>query len=138
MVKKSAQPVYRVTTAWLVVFYVVFALVFFCFLQRKGAFWAELPGQVGSHFSNFAISYLIVAGPGLMNLILGAPFAAIWLIVGGMIFANLLAEFALTFINTKDPLDAVYGIAGTLLALGLLLLIKRYGLVKIPAKSPKK
>lgn len=128
--KKPTQPVYSVTPVWLVVFFGVLLLVFIGFLQRKGAFWAELPGQVGSHFSNFAISYLIVAGPGLMNLVLGAPFAAIWLIAGGMIFANLLAEFAVTFINTKDPLDAAYGIAGTLLALGLLLLIKRYGLEK--------
>ncbi|MGB4759047.1 MAG: hypothetical protein WBP26_03235 [Candidatus Saccharimonadales bacterium] len=136
--KKTTQPIYKVAPVWLAVFYGVLLLVFVGFLQRKGVFWADVPGEIGLHLSNFAISYLIVAGPGLMNLVLGAPFLAVWLIAGGMVFANLLAEFALTVINTKDPLDAVYGIAGTLLAVGLLLLIKCYGLVKIPAKSPKK
>lgn len=85
---------YKITTPWGVVFYAVLVFVFIGFLQRKGAFWAELPGQVGSHFSNFAISYLIVAGPGLMNLVLGTSFLAVWLIATGMIAANLLAECA--------------------------------------------
>lgn len=136
--KTAAKPVYALTPVAAVLFYGVMLVVFAIFLFRSHNVWESLPGQIGSHFSNFAISYLIVAGPGLMNLVIGTPFLAVWLIAGALVFANLLAEFALTFINTKDPLDAVYGIAGVLLGVGMLLFVRRYGLTKVPAKPPKK
>ena len=46
--------------------------------------------------------------------------------------ANVGYELFLPLLNTRDPVDAVYGVAGTLLAFGWLWVIHRFGRRELP------
>ncbi|HUD40370.1 MAG TPA: hypothetical protein VMR06_00035 [Dokdonella sp.] len=88
-----------------------------------------------SHVSNFSISYFLYAGIGYLWLALGVPMRAIaWL---GLVLAaaNLVYETAIPVLNTPDPVDALYGLAGTAFGAALLIAIDRYGLQPAPGRS---
>lgn len=44
-------------------------------------------------------------------------------------------ELFLPLLNTRDPVDAAYGIAGTLLAFAWLLVIRRFGRKALPGAT---
>ncbi|MDB8801094.1 hypothetical protein PN294_02720 [Romboutsia sp. 1001216sp1] len=46
-----------------------------------------------------------------------------------MILGNFAYELFLSIINTKDIVDAIYGLAGSLLSFIYLVLMKKYGLI---------
>ncbi|NGU66018.1 hypothetical protein G6Z27_04505 [Clostridium perfringens] len=54
-----------------------------------------------------------------------------YVIVLGMslILGNFVYELFLSVINTKDIIDAMYGLAGCLLSFVYLALLKKYGLI---------
>lgn len=107
------------------------------FLGRKpGRFRSEtvlelVPGFY-SHISNFSLSYLLYAGVGFLWLMMGVPLR--WLAAAGLalIAANLVYEFLIPVLNTRDPVDAAYGVVGTVLAFAVLWLIRRFGLMPSP------
>ncbi|EDT78901.1 putative uncharacterized conserved protein [Clostridium perfringens NCTC 8239] len=46
-----------------------------------------------------------------------------------LILGNFVYELFLSIINTKDIVDAIYGLAGCLLSFIYLVLMKKYGLI---------
>lgn len=125
--------------ALLAAYYLVFGLVMASFFVRSnGDFWASLPilggWEIGTHMSNFALSYAILSGACLPAILMGKPFRNILVIAGLLAAANISYELLLPFLNTRDMIDAIYGLAGTGLGLGALWLAQKY---RCPASKVK-
>ena len=86
-----------------------------------------------SHVSNFGLSYLLVAGIGYMWLMLGVRTRLVMMLGVACALANVVYELWVPFLNTPDPRDAVCGLAGTAVAMVVLLAIDRFGMRTNPA-----
>lgn len=116
----------------------LFAAVFLLFLGRTVP--AVRVPQILSHapafythVSNFAISYLLYAGVGYAWLMAGVSLRMVAWAGLVLVACNLVYELFVPVINTPDPVDAWYGVAGSVLGFGVLWLIRRRGLVPAPA-----
>lgn len=113
------------------------AAAFALFMGRKpGLFRSQrlldvAPGFY-SHVSNFCISYLLLAGVGFLWLMMGLSVRVIALAALGLILANAIYEFLVPVLNTRDPIDAAYGVVGTLLGFAWLWTVARTGLKRLP------
>lgn len=85
-----------------------------------------------SHISNFSLSYTLFAGVGFLWLMMGVPVRALALAGVALVLANVAYELFLPLLNTRDPVDAAYGVAGTMLAFAWLWLVRRFGLMDVP------
>ncbi len=129
------QPVLRFRpTLWVAVAHLLlFAAAFALFLGRKpGVFRSQVlldavPGFY-SHVSNLSLSYLLYAGVGYLWLMMGVSTRHVALAGLALGVANVVYELLLPVLNTRDPVDAAYGLVGTLLAFGWLWSIQRFGL----------
>lgn len=89
-------------------------------------------GEFYSHISNFIITYNIVAVISFIWLLQGASLKMVkWLCVF-FVLINIIVELFVTVLNTPDIVDALYGIAGILLAFSFALVLKTSGLNEIP------
>jgi len=75
-----------------------------------------------------ALLHLLLAGIGFMWVMVGVTLRHVAWAVVAVAVANIAYEFLLPLLNTRDPVDAAYGIAGTLCALAWLWIIVRFGL----------
>lgn len=91
--------------------------------------------EITSHISNFALSFIIVAGAGTAWLQYGMKFRYIVGLVIVMILANVFSEMVFVSINTGDMMDLLYGIVGTLLAFAFVCATKKYGLIESNQQS---
>jgi len=98
---------------------------------RSEAILSAVPGFY-SHISNFSLSYTLYAGVGFLWLMMGVPMRKLALAGLVLVLANVVYEFFLPVLNTRDPVDAAYGVAGTLLAFAWLWLVRRFGLMDVP------
>lgn len=80
------------------------------------------------HISNFSITYLLYASIGYMWLMAGVSIRYVVLLGAGFVLANLVYELWLSVLNTRDLIDAYYGVAGVLVALLFLALVNATGL----------
>ena len=104
--------------------FIIFAMVLF-FSRKIEAFRFEfllnIFPEFQLHISNFSISLLIVITSGYTAGFQQKSIVKIFFIACAVILINLIYELFLPFINTKDILDAYYGIAGTLFSFIFLL-----------------
>ncbi|WP_140909622.1 hypothetical protein [Cognatiluteimonas lumbrici] len=113
---------------------------FVLFLGRKpGRFRSQaiieaIPGFY-THVFNFSLSYLLYAGIGFLWLMMGVPMRFVAWAGAALVAANVGYELLLPLLNTRDPVDAAYGIAGTLLGFAWLWIVRRFGLTPIPAPA---
>lgn len=113
---------------------------FALFLGRKpGSFRSQaiadaIPGFY-THVFNFSLSYLLYAGIGFLWLMMGVPMRFVGWAGAALVVANVGYELLLPLLNTRDPVDAAYGIAGTLLGFAWLWVVRRFGLTPIPAPA---
>ena len=136
---RNATPVMRLQpTLWAaLVHLLLFAAVFVLFLGRKpGMFRSQsiidlVPGFY-THVFNFSLSYLLLAGVGFMWLMMGVRLRHVAWAAVAVAVANVVYEFLLPVLNTRDPVDAVYGIIGALCAFAWLWIIIGFGLVPAP------
>lgn len=122
------------------VHFVIFAVVFMLFLGRKPGvfrqdFITSLAPDFYSHVSNLSISYILYATAGYVCLLAGAKMRLIVLIDLLLILINVTYEYLIPLLNTRDPVDAIYGVGGTLLAFIVLAGIDRFGLFDTPNGS---
>ena len=85
---------------------------------------------VNSHITNFTLSLLLCTFIGYLLLSAGKKYisnAAIGIL---LIIANFIYELLLPVLNTRDVIDALYGLAGVTVSLIYLFVISRYGFVK--------
>ena len=135
---KPAPPVLRFQPhLWTAVLHLLlFAAAFALFMGRKpGMFRSEtiidhVPGFY-SHVFNFSLSWLLLAGVGFLWLMMGLRMRHMALAALALIVANVAYEFLLPWLNTRDPIDALYGVVGTLLAFAWMWIIHRFGLMPI-------
>ena len=141
-VNSNNQPLMRFAPRlWAVLVHLLLlAAAFALFMGRKpGVFRSQrildvLPGFY-SHVSNLSISYLLLAGVGFLWLLMGVSMRYVAWAALGLILANVVYEFLLPVLNTRDPIDAVYGTVGTALGLAWLWLVARGGLKPLPAAA---
>lgn len=88
-----------------------------------------------SHVYNFGLSYLCVAGIGYPWLMMGVPMRKVALLGAATIVLNLLYEGLLPILNTRDMVDAVYGVVGAVLGLLLLCAIDRWWMRPAPGAT---
>lgn len=99
---------------------------------RSTAIIDALPGFY-SHVSNFSISFLLYAGVGFMWLMIGVRMRLLVLAALALALANIAYELLVPVLNTRDPVDAAYGVAGTVLALAWIGIVGRVGFIPMPA-----
>ena len=140
--KNAGKPVLRFATyRWVAVLHLLLLVgVFALFMGRKpGALQSEAILDVVSgfysHISNFSLSYLLLAGVGFLWLLMDVSVRHLALAAFALVVANVACELLLSLLNTRDPMDAVYGVAGTLLAFAWLWIIWRFGLKPLPDES---
>ncbi len=85
-----------------------------------------------THVLNFSLSYLLLAGAGYLWVLLGVRLRVVAWAALALAVANVAYEGWLPLLNTRDPVDAMYGVAGTALAFAWLWLVTRYGLWRDP------
>lgn len=129
----------RVPKLWAAIGYLVLlAVVLLLFLGRSvealrlAAILAMAP-DFYTHVSNFAISYLLYTAIGYQWLMAGATMKPIVWLGFAILLCNFVYESFIPFINTPDPMDAIYGLVGTALGFLVLWVMDRHGLIANPA-----
>lgn len=88
------------------------------------------------HVSNASISYLLFAGVGYFWLMMGVPMKHVALAGVAITAANFVYELFLPILNTRDVVDAWYGVAGVACGFVVLWIIDQRGMVGNPAAGP--
>ena len=86
--------------------------------------------EINSHISNFSISLIFYLAIGYLWLLFGVKIRNIAILGFVIMIANFICETLMTFMNTTDIIDAIYGSIGTILGFVFLLLADKYGLQK--------
>ena len=112
-------------------------LAYALFAGRKPGFFRSeaiisLVPDFYSHVSNFSLSFMLYAGAGFAALLGEVRMRQLAWIGLAFVLANVVYELFLPLLNTRDPVDAVYGVAGTLLAFAWLRVVHRYGRRELP------
>ena len=112
-------------------------LAYALFAGRKPGFFRSetiiaLVPDFYSHVSNLSLSFMLYAGAGFAALLGEVPVRRLAWIGLALVLANVVYELFIPLLNTRDPMDAVYGIVGTLLAFGWLMVIRRFGRKELP------
>lgn len=84
---------------------------------------------ITSHISNFSLSILFYLFYGYIIILFDVKFRYVIALGISLILGNFIYELFLSIINTKDIIDAIYGLVGCLLSFIYLALLKKYGLI---------
>lgn len=104
-------------------------------LFRSEAIMAYVP-DFYLHVSNASISLLLYAGVGYLWLMLGVSMRRLALAGLVVIASNVVYELFLLVLNTRDVVDAWYGVAGVACGWVVLWIIDWRGMVPSPFASP--
>lgn len=85
--------------------------------------------EVTSHISNLSLSMMLYLYWGQMMLLYDVKFKYIILVGISLILGNFVYELFLSILNTKDIIDAIYGLIGCILSFSYLALTKKFGLI---------
>jgi hypothetical protein len=99
---------------------------------RSESILAHLP-DFYLHVSNASISYLLYAGIGYFWLMMGVSIQQLAFAGVALVATNVVVEVAVPILNTRDPIDALYGVIGAACGFVVLWMIDRYGMVPNPA-----
>ncbi len=131
----------RVPRPWAALAYLAMLVaVMAVFMGRKwealqaDALLALAPGFY-SHASNLCIAYLLYTGIGYPFLMAGGRLRVLAWGGAALVAVNLAYEAFIPVLNTRDPIDALYGVAGTACGLLVLWALDRRGLVPAPASA---
>lgn len=83
-----------------------------------------------NHVSNFSIAFIIYITIGYVGLMAGLTLKHIIITGAFILLLNFIIECLISFLNTPDSTDAMYGIFGVLSGFVFLYAAKNYGLKK--------
>lgn len=118
------------TISLVIVFTVCMVLTVIRWLNIFNADIYVINETVNSHITNFTLSLLLCAFIGYLLLSAGKKYISNAVIGILLIIANFIYELLLPVLNTRDVIDALYGLAGVTVSLIYLFVISRYGFVK--------
>lgn len=122
-------------------FFIIFLLSLALFWGRKSE-WirydalSALFTDFYSHISNFSISLDLCLIFGYLSVLKTGKLRFVYYFSALMILSNIVYEYFIPLLNTRDPLDALYGIIGVLFALIFSFFLQKSGLQTNPAYSP--
>jgi len=121
------KPKIYTTVSFIMIYVFCLALILVRWINVFNSNIVVINQEICSHISNFILSILICTLIGYLLLIAKSKYKAV-LIVGILIVvANFVYETVLSFLNTTDIIDALYGFLGVLLSLLYLYFISKYG-----------
>ena len=118
------------TISLVIVFTVCMVLTVIRWLDIFNADIYVINETVNSHITNFTLSLLLCTFIGYLLLSAGKKYILNAVIGILLIIANFIYELLLPVLNTRDVIDALYGLAGVTVSLIYLFVISRYGFVK--------
>lgn len=118
------------TISLVIVFTVCMVLTVIRWLDIFNADIYVINETVNSHITNFTLSLLLCTFIGYLLLSAGKKYISNAVIGILLIIANIIYELLLPVLNTRDVIDALYGLAGVTVSLIYLFVISRYGFVK--------
>ena len=118
------------TISLVIVFTVCMVLTVIRWLDIFNADIYVINETVNSHITNFTLSLLLCTFIGYLLLSAGEKYISNAVIGILLIIANFIYELLLPVLNTRDVIDALYGLAGVTVSLIYLFVISRYGFVK--------
>ena len=118
------------TISLVIVFTVCMVLTVIRWLDIFNADIYVINETVNSHITNFTLSLLLCTFIGYLLLSAGKKYISNAVIGILLIIANFIYELLLPVLNTRDVVDALYGLAGVTVSLIYLFVISRYGFVK--------
>ena len=118
------------TISLVIVFAVCMVLTVIRWLDIFNADIYVINETVNSHITNFTLSLLLCTFIGYLLLSAGKKYISNAVIGILLIIANFIYELLLPVLNTRDVIDALYGLAGVTVSLIYLFVISRYGFVK--------
>lgn len=118
------------TISLVIVFTVCMVLTVIRWLDIFNADIYVINETVNSHITNFTLSLLLCTFIGYLLLSAGKKYISNAVIGILLIIANFIYELLLPVLNTRDVIDALYGLAGVTVSLIYLFVISRYGFVK--------
>ena len=118
------------TISLVIVFTVCMVLTVIRWLDIFNADIYVINETVNSHITNFTLSLLLCTFIGYLLLSGGKKYISNAVIGILLIIANFIYELLLPVLNTRDVIDALYGLAGVTVSLIYLFVISRYGFVK--------
>ena len=119
---------------WLIYYSMLVIMLTLVFLHGKSMYRTDWP-IFGSfitydHISNFVGSYIFLTGISLIWVLNKVSWKYILAASAIIVLANFIYEYLLTFLNTKDPLDALAGVIGVCFGLLVLVLLSKFGVKK--------
>ena len=118
------------TISLVIVFTVCMVLTVIRWLDIFNADIYVINETVNSHITNFTLSLLLCTFIGYLLLSAGKKYISNAVIGILLIIANFIYELLFPVLNTRDVIDALYGLAGVTVSLIYLFVISRYGFVK--------
>ena len=112
----------------------VFALCFLLVIIRWLSIFNEdiyvINARVNSHITNFILSLMMCTLIGYLLLATGKKYVFAVMVGLALIAVNFIYETLLPMLNTTDMIDALYGLAGTVISLVYLYIIGKYGFIR--------
>lgn len=130
MLNKEYKTKSGTTISLVIVFAVCMALTVIRWLDIFNIGIYVINETVNSHITNFTLSLLLCTFIGYLLLSAGKKYISNAVTGVLLIIANFIYELLLPVLNTRDPVDALYGLAGVAASLIYLFVISRYGFVK--------
>ena len=115
------------TVSILTVFALCFGLIIIRWINIFNPDVYVISKAINSHITNFTISLLISVLIGYLLLTYGKGFLSALIVGGAVALVNVIYELCLPILNTCDPVDALYGLAGVAVSLAYLYLLNKIG-----------
>ncbi len=129
MKKLNDMFTYNLSVPGLGLYYISIFIALGILLLRNNAGltdYSTLSADFAPHISNFSISYTLITVIGLTLIHRKNKAKLLLFALIALLILNVFAETVLTIGNTPDFIDAIFGVAGSLLGMATLLVIQRF------------
>lgn len=96
---------------------------------------AIINAEIHSHISNLSLSMIVYLGMGYSWILSGVKFHFTAILGLVLIAANFVCETVISFMNTPDIIDAIYGTIGITIVFVFLACTKKYGLLSADSEK---